>query len=392
MAGVLRAVITDHAGTTEALFTNTSATCSFPIGLASYRRFDGNIDNQELYDYRLAIIPPNSTLVLTVNNPPCAYQADAFYGDLLYSFAGGVRYGERLLDDTKGNGNNYCTTQCPGPIPPTNTPTHTPTRTPTSVPPTWTNTPTHTPTSVPPTLTRTAMPPTLTQTAVPPTLTLTAVPPTLTQTAVPPTLTPTAVPPTLTQTAVPPTLTATAVPPTLTQTAVPPTLTATAVPPTLTRTAVPPTLTATAVPPTLTRTAVPPTLTATGTATPVCAVAFNDVPPDHPFYAFIRCLVCRGVVSGYPCGGPNEPCPGSYYRPDANLTRGQVAKIIANSAGFGAPVPQDQQTFADVPAGHVFWLWIERLAGTGIINGYPCGAAGEPCDPQSRPYFRPATR
>src|SRR5215204_232488 len=50
-------------------FTKCSTTCSYPIGLAVYKRFDEIIDNQELYDYVLAVIPPNSTLTLTVTNP-----------------------------------------------------------------------------------------------------------------------------------------------------------------------------------------------------------------------------------------------------------------------------------------------------------------------------------
>jgi hypothetical protein len=114
------------------------------------------------------------------------------------------------------------------------------------------------------------------------------------------------------------------------------------------------------------------------------------VPPGSTFYAFIRCLACRGIAGGYPCGGPGEPCPGVYFRPNNNVTRGQTAKIVAESAQFADPVPSDQQTFADVPPGSVFWLWVERLAGHGIIGGYPCGEPGEPCiDPANLPYFRP---
>jgi subtilisin-like proprotein convertase family protein len=131
------------------------------------------------------------------------------------------------------------------------------------------------------------------------------------------------------------------------------------------------------------------TPTATGTATP-CTLAFNDVPPGSTFYPWIRCLVCRGIVGGYPCGGPGEPCPGSYYRPNNNVTRGQVSKIVAESAGFSDPVPSAQQTFEDVPPGSTFWLWIERLSTRGIIQGYPCGGPFEPCiGPDNRPYFRP---
>ena len=143
--------------------------------------------------------------------------------------------------------------------------------------------------------------------------------------------------------------------------------------------------------------------TATATPTPVltntpvttvtptnCPVQFNDVNSNHPFYPYIRCLACRNIVSGYPCGDPGEPCPGAYYRPNSNVTRGQTAKIVAESAGFANPVPSTQQTFEDVAPGSTFWRWVERLVGRGIIGGYPCGGPGEPCvGPSHRSYFRP---
>jgi hypothetical protein len=119
-------------------------------------------------------------------------------------------------------------------------------------------------------------------------------------------------------------------------------------------------------------------------------VQFTDVPLGSTFYDYVRCLACRGIVGGYPCGGPGEPCPGSYFRPNANVTRGQVSKIVAASAGFSDVVPSIQQTFADVAPGSTFWLWIERLNTRGIIGGYPCGGPFEPCvAPTNRPYFRP---
>jgi hypothetical protein len=191
-----------------------------------------------------------------------------------------------------------------------------------------------------------------------------------------------------------PTRTATPTPTiTLTRTATPtPTIT-----PTATHTATPtntPTITPTA-PATETPVATPPvgtpTNTPTATATPTtCALVFNDVPVGSTFYDFIRCLACRGIVGGYPCGGPGEPCPGAYYRPNNNVTRGQVSKIVSESAAFAEPVPSTQQTFEDVPPSGTFWLWIERLSSRGIISGYPCGGPFEPCvGPDNRPYFRP---
>ena len=136
----------------------------------------------------------------------------------------------------------------------------------------------------------------------------------------------------------------------------------------------------------------PPPPSPTPSATPHPG-RFEDVPPPHPFYFFIERMGARNIISGYLCGGPGEPCvpPANkpYFRPGAGLTRGQTAKIVAGAAGFADPIATTQQTFADVPPGNPFWLWIERLAGRGIINGYGCGGVGEPCDPANRPYFRP---
>jgi arabinan endo-1,5-alpha-L-arabinosidase len=174
------------------------------------------------------------------------------------------------------------------------------------------------------------------------------------------------------------------------------TSTATTVPPSSTATR-----TATTVPSsTRTSTAVA-TSTRTSTAMPVasatataCPIQFADVQPGDTFYTFIRCLACRQIVGGYPCGGPGEPCNQDnepYYRPGANVTRGQLSKIIANSAGLDDTPAEGQQQFADVPPGSPFYEFVERLAQTGAIAGYPCGGPGvtEPCDAEGRPYFRP---
>jgi outer membrane protein assembly factor BamB len=132
----------------------------------------------------------------------------------------------------------------------------------------------------------------------------------------------------------------------------------------------------------------PPSPTPTPLATPtVCTLTFNDVPPGNPFDAYVRCLACRGLVSGYPCGGPGEPCPGPYFRPNNTITRGQLSKIIANAAGF-SDLPSGQ-AFEDVPPTSPFYLWVERLALRHVIGGYACGGPDEPCvPPLNRRYFR----
>jgi photosystem II stability/assembly factor-like uncharacterized protein len=180
----------------------------------------------------------------------------------------------------------------------------------------------------------------------------------------------------------------------------------------------------------------------TPTPTP-CTISFSDVPPNHTFYPFIRCLACRGIIGGYADGtfrpgnpttrgqmakiianaaGILDPIPpnrqtfsdvppghtfwvyierlsargivGGYadgtFRPDNWVTRGQLTKFAANAAGFSEPIPPNQQTYTDVPPTHTFWEYVERLSGRGVISGYQCGVppAGA-CDPQNRAWFLP---
>jgi hypothetical protein len=155
--------------------------------------------------------------------------------------------------------------------------------------------------------------------------------------------------------------------------------TPTPVPPT--ETPVPPSATpgpptATAAPPTSTAVAATPT---TGGATTPCTIPFTDVDVNNPFYGFIRCLACQGIVSGYSDGT---------FRWGNEVTRGQLSKIIAGAANLQNAIPSTQQTFSDVPNANTFWVFIERLSGAGAISGYTCGGPGEPCDGQNRPYFR----
>ncbi|MGI8586123.1 MAG: PQQ-binding-like beta-propeller repeat protein [Chloroflexia bacterium] len=61
---------------------------------------------------------------------------------------------------------------------------------------------------------------------------------------------------------------------------------------------------------------------------------FADVPTNDPFYGIIEAAACHGVISGYTCGGPGEPCDTQnrpYFRPGGNSTRGQVCKMVYNA-------------------------------------------------------------
>lgn len=120
------------------------------------------------------------------------------------------------------------------------------------------------------------------------------------------------------------------------------------------------------------------------------AQIYEDVPPTNAFYQWINRLSRRGIMGGYNCGGPGEPCGAGnrpYFRPVASATRAQTAKIVSSAAGFAEP--PTGQAFQDVPPAHAFYQWIQRLAARGIMGGYNCGGPGEPCGAGSRPYFRP---
>jgi hypothetical protein len=126
-------------------------------------------------------------------------------------------------------------------------------------------------------------------------------------------------------------------------------------------------------------------LTNTSTNTPVtststaCPIQFIDVPQGSTFYPYIRCLACRGIVNGYADGT---------FKPNNNVTRGQLSKIVSNAAGFSDPQPT--QLFQDVPVNSTFQVYMGRLATRGYISGYACGGTDEPCVPPANlPYFRP---
>ncbi len=121
-------------------------------------------------------------------------------------------------------------------------------------------------------------------------------------------------------------------------------------------------------------TAIAPSVTPTA-----CSITFTDVPQGSTFYSYIHCLACLGIIGGYPDGT---------FRPNNNVTRGQLSKIVSNAAAFADAQPN--RIFQDVPAGSTFQVYIGRLASRGYISGYPCGGPGEEClPPGNLPYFRP---
>jgi len=87
---------------------------------------------------------------------------------------------------------------------------------------------------------------------------------------------------------------------------------------------------------------------------------FNDVPRDHPFYAYIETASANGLVSGYSDGT---------FRPYNNVTRGQVAKVAVQAARLD-DLSTDTPTFRDVPVGSAFYNYVETAYANGILSGY----------------------
>ena len=133
------------------------------------------------------------------------------------------------------------------------------------------------------------------------------------------------------------------------------------------------------------------------------SAGFADAGAEHPadlrgcaarqhLLAVDRAAGGRGASSAaIPAAGRSSraspPANRPYFRPNNNVTRGQLSKIAAGAAGW-TETPTGQ-TFEDVPPGSPFYLWVERIASRGIVGGYPCGGAGEPCLAPGQPPLLP---
>jgi hypothetical protein len=61
---------------------------------------------------------------------------------------------------------------------------------------------------------------------------------------------------------------------------------------------------------------------------------FQDVAQSDTFYSYVETAYEKGLISGYPCGGPSEPCATGnkpYLRGGANATRGQLSKMVTQT-------------------------------------------------------------
>lgn len=92
-------------------------------------------------------------------------------------------------------------------------------------------------------------------------------------------------------------------------------------------------------------------------------LTFSDVHAGDYYYDAVRYLSGAGIVGGYQDGT---------FRPNAQVTRGQVAKMAVQAAGWRliySPVP----TFKDVEIGDTFYPYVETAAANGLVTGYEDG-------------------
>ena len=88
---------------------------------------------------------------------------------------------------------------------------------------------------------------------------------------------------------------------------------------------------------------------------------FEDVPKNHEAYEEINYLINLGVIKGYTEKGKK------YYKPNNNVTRGQVAKMVV-VASDNKPLVVKKSSFSDVTVGTELSGYVERAIQLGYFN------------------------
>ncbi|QDQ01336.1 SH3 domain-containing protein [Lysinibacillus fusiformis] len=87
---------------------------------------------------------------------------------------------------------------------------------------------------------------------------------------------------------------------------------------------------------------------------------FDDISPKHEAYEEINYLVSLGVIKGYKENGK------TYYKPNNNVTRGQVAKMVVVASG-NKPLVVSKSNFSDVAVGTELSGYVERAVQLGLF-------------------------
>ncbi|MDQ3930054.1 MAG: S-layer homology domain-containing protein, partial [Chloroflexota bacterium] len=94
------------------------------------------------------------------------------------------------------------------------------------------------------------------------------------------------------------------------------------------------------------------------------APTFTDVGTTHSFYPYIETAASHNLVSGYADGT---------FRPDAPVSRAQVAKIVVRARAWSLKVPANPPALCDVPASHWAYVYIQVAIAHGSFTGYGDG-------------------
>ena len=96
---------------------------------------------------------------------------------------------------------------------------------------------------------------------------------------------------------------------------------------------------------------------------PSCDLMFRDVFVDHWAYSYINAIRDESITSGY---------PDNTYRPSDPVTRAEMAVFLLNSMGISPSPIDNSHPFTDI-GGHWAEAYIEELYDLGITGGYPDG-------------------
>lgn len=88
--------------------------------------------------------------------------------------------------------------------------------------------------------------------------------------------------------------------------------------------------------------------------------SFSDVPADYWAYGYIETAAAHGVLGGYSDGT---------FRPSADVTRAQLAKMIFIARGWAMESPAITQ-FADVSQGDWYYSYAQAASSAEVMSGY----------------------
>ncbi len=92
------------------------------------------------------------------------------------------------------------------------------------------------------------------------------------------------------------------------------------------------------------------------------AATFKDI-EGHWAQKYIEEWIDKGVINGYPDGT---------FRPDDYITRGEVSKVFA--LAYEMPTEVEITDFSDVAESEWYYTFVQACAAFGTVNGYPDGS------------------